>query len=75
MSKLKEILETIKENVSLEKVVGDIGKTLSHHVEMGAHELASAIFRGEAFVMYPEAGKELHGPTQDVNKEMDGPSM
>lgn len=40
---------------ALGKVMADIGKELDHQVAAGSHELASAIFRGDPFVMYPKA--------------------
>lgn len=48
----------------LKEIMADVGAEMKHQVEAGAHELASAIFRGsDGFVMYPHAGKEAeaHG--------------
>jgi hypothetical protein len=39
--------------LSLDKILGDIGKELQTQAAHGAHELAAALFNGSAFVMYP----------------------
>ena len=39
----------------------DVKAELAYQVGAGAHELAAALFNGNAFVMYPRGGKEDHG--------------
>jgi hypothetical protein len=70
------------EHLTLGGILKDIGSELRHQAAMGAHEAASLLFRGEAFVMYPKAGQEAeahqgHGLQQEAAKlmENDGPSM
>jgi hypothetical protein len=42
----------------VKRFLSEIGAELKHHVEAGSHELAAALFRGDAFVMYPHQGQE-----------------
>jgi hypothetical protein len=52
--------------LSLSKILSDVGSELSHQVEAGAHELAAALFNGNAFVMY---GRADHGDEQQRQAE------
>ncbi|HZZ78774.1 MAG TPA: hypothetical protein VFE62_09665 [Gemmataceae bacterium] len=54
-SALQRIVDTLKENVAPGKILGDIAKEVDNQVAQGSHELASAILRGDAFVMYPRS--------------------
>jgi hypothetical protein len=62
------LLESIKEGVqaaapglSLSKILGDIGAELKNQAAHGSHEMAAALFRGDAFVMYPRTN-QADGP-------------
>jgi hypothetical protein len=56
----------------LSRMATEIGTELKHQTVFGAHEAAAALFRGDAFVLYPKNGNEgseqenqghgLHGP-------------
>ena len=67
----------------LKEIMSDIGAEMKHQVEAGAHELASAIFRGESFVMCPHAGKEAevqieapqHGLPPEATKQVEAPQQ
>jgi hypothetical protein len=70
----KEALqETVKENLSLSKILGDIGTELKDQAAHGAHELAAALFRGtDAFVMYPRTNHDKapeHGLPQETPQQ------
>ncbi len=55
------------------KLFADIGKELKHQLASGSHELAAALFRGDAFVMYGKAGQEVEGRDvvqPEVEREM-----
>jgi hypothetical protein len=70
-------------------LAGKMWDGLQPAFEAGAHEMASALFRGDAFVMYPRTEKGVEqGPTtmdglrsaamekqQEMQKGMDGPQM
>jgi len=53
-------------DTGIARFLKEIGAELKHQAEAGSHEMAAALFRGDAFVMYPHAGKEaeggVHGP-------------
>src|SRR6185437_7819592 len=60
--------DALAPGLSLEKITGDLGKEFDHQIAAGAHELAAALFNGNAFVMYPRDGKEdqpSHEQAQD----------
>jgi hypothetical protein len=82
VSKAK-MTELLKETLSggpapsdsgMSRFISEIGAELKHLGAQGSHEMAAALFRGDAFVMYPHAGQEsveqenpghgLHGPAQ-----------
>jgi hypothetical protein len=54
---LASLKRTAKANLSPGKILGDIGAELTNQVAHGAHEAASALFRGDGFVMYPRAAQ------------------
>ena len=65
VEKFKEMLASAVEGVqaaapglSLDAVLKDVGAELKQQAAFGAHELASAMFNGSAFVMYPRQGQE-----------------
>lgn len=51
----KEGFQAILPGLSLSKILNDIGTELKDQAVMGSHELASALFRGDGFVMYPRS--------------------
>lgn len=68
---LREGIQAVAPGLSLGKILSDVGSELSHQGQAGAHELASALFRGDAFVMYPKAGQEIEGhglPQQEQDR-------
>ena len=71
---IKEGVQSVAPGLSLSKILNDVGSELEQQLKHGSHELASAIFRGDSFVMYPREGKEagsLHGlPEQAQQQEM-----
>lgn len=70
MAKEKEpgLLQSMKESISnaveavrdtkVAQIAGKVWDEMQPAFEAGAHEAASALFRGDAFVMYPQAQKE-----------------
>src|SRR5271165_1648623 len=58
---MKERVQAIAPGLSLSKILGDIGAELKDQAAHGAHELAAALFRGDAFVMYPRTN-QADGP-------------
>lgn len=46
----------VPEHLTLKGILNDLGRTLKHQVEAGSHEMAALLFRGDAFVMYGNAG-------------------
>jgi hypothetical protein len=76
LESLRESILSVAPGLSLDKIVSDIGAELRHLGAQGSHEVASALFRGDAFVMYPHAGKEaeghgVHGESQAPQQEQD----
>ncbi len=52
------LVESIREAASsLKQIGGKIWDSLTPTFEHGAHEMASALFRGDAFVMYPRTNQ------------------
>ncbi|MBX9584045.1 MAG: hypothetical protein K2X87_27405 [Gemmataceae bacterium] len=45
-------------DTGVRRFFAEIGGELKHQAEAGAHELAAALFRGDAFVMYGKGGSE-----------------
>jgi hypothetical protein len=70
-----EGIKAIMPGLSLSKILSDIGEELKHQGSMGAHELAAALFNGQAFVMYPRTHNAVedqhHGlPEKEVDNGM-----
>ena len=62
MSDLKKSLfSSLRDGV--QRAATEIGQELAHKGEQGAHELAAALFHGNAFVMYPK-NQAVEQPTQ-----------
>ncbi|SRR5579885_1438113 len=55
---LKAFRDAMAPGLSLDKISSDLGKELTHQVGAGAHELAAALFNGNAFVLYQREGKD-----------------
>jgi hypothetical protein len=86
MEAVKEAFKEFRDNMypglTWDKIATDIGQELKHQVGAGAHELAAALFNGNAFVMYPRSADAkddhgVHGPeqTQDNRMEQEAPSQ
>ena len=58
-----DLVRAVAPGLSPSKILGDIGRELKHLGAQGAHELAAALFRGDAFVLY---GKEAEGQSPSV---------
>jgi hypothetical protein len=52
---IREGIQSIAPGLSLSNILHDVGKELKDQAVMGSHELASALFRGDGFVMYPRS--------------------
>ena len=69
---VKEGVQAFAPGLTLSKILGDIGTELKEQAQHGAHELASALFRGDGFVMYPRQNQTEgpeHGLSQEVQQE------
>ena len=76
-----EGVKAVAPGLSWDKIVKDIGHEIKQQGQMGSHELAAAIFSGNAFVMYPrgsrddnqqqgqEQGHGVHGPQQEGQQQ------
>jgi hypothetical protein len=69
----------ILRGLSLSKILHDVGKELKEQAVQGSHELASALFRGEGFVLYPRTNNDNgvdHGlPDPQQEQERGGREM
>jgi hypothetical protein len=54
--------------MSLSKILNDVGAELKEQASHGAHEMAAALFRGDAFVMYPRTN-QVEGPEHGLPQE------
>ena len=73
MEAIKEGIQAVAPGLSLSNILSDIGAELKQQAAHGAHELASALFRGDPFVMYPrtnQADAPDHGQTE-MQQEQD----
>ncbi len=61
----EQIKEGVQESCTLRNILGDIKTELTQQAQHGAHEMASALFRGDAFVMYPRTN-QADTPTQET---------
>lgn len=74
----KEGIQAVAPGLSLSQILGDIGQELKEQLAHGSHEMAAALFRGDAFVMYPrtnEGEQPQHGlpeaqQEQSMEREM-----
>ena len=75
ISAIKEGVDTIR-NSTLGRVAGKVWDEMAPAVEAGAHEAASLLYRGDAFVMYPHAGKDDKGKdsVEDLKRPLHGPA-
>lgn len=70
LESLKEGIQAVAPGLSLSKILHDVSAELKEQAAQGSHELASALFRGDAFVMYPRTSPDdlpdhgLHGADQ-----------
>ncbi len=70
------LVESIREAASaLKEIGGKIWDGLTPTFDHGAHEMASALFRGDAFVMYPrtnQAESQQQEPQQEQQEQSRG---
>jgi hypothetical protein len=75
----KEVRDVIAPGLTWDKIIGDLGNEFKQQGAHGAHEVAAALFNGNAFVMYPRnSGKDdhgVHGPEQSPQQAQDGQEM
>jgi hypothetical protein len=70
-----KLVETIREAAaSLKDIGGKIWDGVTPSFEHGAHEMASALFRGDAFVMYPRTN-QAEGQQQESQHEQQRPEQ
>jgi hypothetical protein len=68
----KEGIQAVAPGLSLKKIFGDIRHELKEQVKHGAHELASALFTGQAYVQYARKDKaedQEKSFTQQIQEE------
>lgn len=65
----RQFLDSIRESKA-GQVAGKIWDEMAHPVAHGAHELAAALFHGNAFVMYPRAGQGEDPKKEEPQKEV-----
>ncbi len=65
---IREGVQAVAPGLSLSKILGDIGAELKQQAAHGAHELTAALFRGDAFVMYPRTN-QAEGPDHGLTPE------
>jgi hypothetical protein len=71
----KDGIKAVAPGLSLDKILSDVVAETKQLAAHGAHELAAALFNGNAFVMYPRGTREDR-PKQDEKepqKEQDEP--
>ena len=67
MEAVREGVQAVAPGLSLDKIFGDIKAELKQQAAHGAHELASAIFRGDGYVMYPRTN-QADAPQQEQSR-------
>ena len=67
MQAAKEGVQAIAPGLSLSKMFSDIKVELKQQAAHGAHELASAIFRGDGYLMYPRTN-QADAPQQEQSR-------
>lgn len=65
---IKEGVQAVAPGLSLSNIFSDIGAELKQQAAHGAHEMAAALFRGDAFVMYPRTN-QADGPDHGLPQE------
>ena len=65
---VKLAVEAFAPGLTLSKILSDIGTELKEQAQHGSHELAAALFRGDAFVMYPRTN-QADGPDHGLPQE------
>jgi hypothetical protein len=64
--------ERLPTGMSWDKIMSDIGSELKHQWKMGAHELASTLFTGQAYVQYGRQDNAVDDPQHGLQeKEVD----
>jgi hypothetical protein len=74
---VKLAVEAYAPDLTLGKILSDIGHELSEQTKHGAHELASALFTGNSYVQYARHDKEDapdHG-LPEMQRESQGREM
>jgi hypothetical protein len=71
MEAAKEGVQAIAPGLSLNKIFSDIKAELKQQAAQGAHELASALFRGDPFVLYPRQN-QADGPAPPQQEQSRG---
>lgn len=67
-----DAIQSVMPGLSLSKILSDIGKEIKDQASHGSHEMASVLFRGDAFVMYPRSEqKEIPEPSPDLQQEQE----
>lgn len=67
-----EAIQSAMPGLSLSKILNDVGREIKDQVSHGSHEMASVLFRGDAFVMYPRSEqKEIPEASQDMQQEQE----
>jgi hypothetical protein len=69
---IREGVQAVAPGLSLSNIFSDIKWELKDQLAHGAHELASALFRGDPFVMYPrtnQADKPGHDQSRDTQQQ------
>ncbi len=56
---VKEAVKAFAPGLTLGKILSDIGAELKEQAAHGSHELAAALFRGDAFVIYPRTNQAI----------------
>jgi hypothetical protein len=65
---VKEAVKAFAPALTLKDILQDIGAELKEQAQHGSHELAAALFRGDAFVMYPRTN-QADGPDHGLPQE------
>lgn len=73
---VREAVQAYAPGLTLSNILQDVGAELKQQMAHGSHEMAAALFRGDAFVLYPREGKESenvqgHGLPDEVQKEQE----